>query len=418
MTRLSFRLPEFTPRITWASPEARDVWQPRIAAVSAAWLKVERESVIAGVRPSALQHVTPEELPALMAEMAKHGLIVLPLGRTANANGYQSASRELKDGEPWVYRCAITRPERAADWTAAWAESNDSAIGILLGTPQCCRDFFNRVWKRERWMDTTVPMAEHRDFRTTRRASNTGLNLLWRWLGVRPVSHLPCSFYCAESLALAHKCEQLLPEPERTWHREILNWPVKYTSLRGIAEITSPIHRMSVPTDALSERVEIRYLGSDYPAEGAKGVDFPHKSTTANAVPLTLTRPSNPKDNGWSSLAAQNAAHRALLQAAPGPFRTVVDLGCGDGTLLSKIPAQRRVGIEHDAARARHARIDRVVVGDCTDRALVERVLAEEQPDLVIAQRDRNPPDTLLGYPVLSYSYEPNAALPQVLGAP
>src|SRR5690606_3007959 len=98
----------------------------------------------------------------------------------------------------------------------------------------------------------------------------------------------------------------------------------------------------------------------------------------------------------FSSLAAQDAAHRTLLQAAPGPFGTIVDLGCGDGTLLTKIPARRRVGIERDPARARHARVDRVVVGDCTDRALVERILSEERPDLVIAQRDRNPPDTLL----------------------
>jgi len=110
------------------------------------------------------------------------------------------------------------------------------------------------------------------------------------------------------------------------------------------------------------------------------------------------------------------SAHRALLQIAPGPYRTVVDLGCGDGTLLSKIPAQRRVGVESDPVRARHARnLDRIVVADCTIADTVQRVLDDERPDLVIAQRDRNPPHTLSGYPVLSYSYESGAAPPQLV---
>lgn len=406
VTRLPFKLPEYAPRITWSSPLARDVWEPRIKAVSAAWFRVERESVIRGVRTSALQNISPEQLPELMKELAPHGVIALPLGKTARTDGYQSGTKTLNNGDPWDYRVAITRPEHAAVWTAAWDRSDDTTIGELLNTPECCRSFFNRVWKQERWFDTTVPMYHGRVH------SHGQVNMFWRWLGVRPVSHLPCSPMCAETSALADKCQQLLPEPERTWHREILLWPVKYTSLHGIAEITSPIHRMNVPTDALAERVEIRHLGTGYPEEGAQGVDFPHVRSTSKPVPMRLTRPQDPRDNGFSSREAQDAAHAALLSVAPGPFGTVVDLGCGDGTLLSKFPARRRVGVEADPARARHARLDRVVVGDCTDRALVAKLLDEERPDLVIAQRDRNPPDTLPGHRILSYSYEASAALP------
>lgn len=411
MTRLPFRLPEFAPRITWASTAARDVWEPRIRAISAAWLKVERESVIRGIRPSALQNVTPEQLPALMKELAPHGVIALPLSKSARAEGYQSATRTLLDGEAWDYRVAITTIGHTASWSQAWAESDDRRIGLLLGTPECCRKFFERVWKAERWMDTTVPM-----FITNEQGGP--VNMLWRWLGVRPVSHLPCSFVCEASVALGRQMSNLLPEPEYSWMQEILSWPIKYTSLHGIAEITSPIHRMSVPTDALSEKVEIRYQGTGYPAEGAKGVDFPHKTGSAKPMPLGLTRRPDPKDNGFVTVAAQDAAHSTLLATIAGRvFDTVVDLGCGDGTLLSKIPAKRRVGIEADAARARHARLDRVVVSDCTDRALVEKILAEERPDLVIAQIDRNPPDSLPGYSILSYSYEPGAPEPRLIGA-
>jgi trans-aconitate methyltransferase len=64
-------------------------------------------------------------------------------------------------------------------------------------------------------------------------------------------------------------------------------------------------------------------------------------------------------------------AHDALLNTIAGlTFERVVDLGCGDGTLLSRIPANRRVGIEIDGARAAKARgkVDRVEVADAPIR--------------------------------------------------
>jgi hypothetical protein len=243
----------------------------------------------------------------------------------------------------------------------------------------------------------------------------SGVNTLWRWLGVRPVSHLPCSFDCRESRVLAARVADLLPEPERTGHREILSWPAIYSSLFGIAEITTPILRMSVPTDALAEKVAIQYHGAGYPAEGARGLGFPFRSSAPTVAPLRLVRANQqqPSDNGFSSREAQDAAHARLLSMIAGrSFDTVIDLGCGDGTLLSKIPAKRRIGVESDPTRAKKAqgRIDRVVVGDCTDPVVVDGVLREELPDLVVAQRDRNSPDLLRSWAaLLAYSYEPGS---------
>lgn len=183
--RLPFRLPEYEPRVIWSSATAREIWQPRIAAVSRAWLLAERESVAAGIRPSALQNVTTEELPVLMKELAPRGLIVLPLAQTTRTQGYQSATRPARVGEVLDYRCAITRPEHAAEWADAWNRSDDDAIGKLLGTPECCRRFFDRVWKQERWMDTTVSMSTPLPNGTVMHSEwpEDGLNMLWRWQG-------------------------------------------------------------------------------------------------------------------------------------------------------------------------------------------------------------------------------------------
>lgn len=451
LTRLPFKLPEFAPRISWVSAPAREVWEPRIARISAAWLQTERDLVAAGVRPSALQNVNPDNLPALLAEEAKRGLIILPLGKAARADGYQSGSQPITGA--WDYRCSITTAAHAAAWARAWQDGDNAAIGALLGYPSCCCKFFERVWVSEKWFDTTVPMAlppapHSPDARSAHAAAGQtapsprsegaqrpneargqgtevrGINMLWRWFGVRPVSFLPCSFDChdarKQALVNVYQMSKAFPE-ESAWIAEILRWPAKYTSFRGIAEITTPIFRASVPTDALAERFELRYVGAGYPAEGAKGSGFPFRRDVTPPVTIQIARPSaqNPAVNGFSSPSAMHAAHNRLLEAVgPGPYETVLDLGCGDGTLLSRIPAKRRVGIESDAIAWSEAnkRIERAIRGDCTRQPFVDAVIQAEKPDLIIAQRHRNPPETLAGYKVLSYSYENEAEPPQLTG--
>jgi hypothetical protein len=360
--------------------------------VSAAYLVAERNAVAEGRRPGALQSISPEQIPEVTRQMAVAGVVVLPLGKTARSQGYQSAHIVPSGNAPWDHRCAITRPGDVDAWVEAWKSGDNDAMGRLLGYPECCRKFFEWAWVQEKWIDTTGPM----------RNTGAGLNTLLRWFGVRPVSHLPCSSACAESALVAKAFE--LTEPEATWHREMLSWPTLWSSLHGIAEIYTPVFRASVPTDALAEKTEVCYFGTSYPAEGARGLTFPYRMN----VPIVIERPS--LKNGFISDETMRAAHRVLLEQINGlDFDTVLDLGCGDGTLLMQIPALRRIGVESNADVALIAAktLTHVVTGDCTDRRIVDRLLAEWRPSLVIAQADRNPVGQFPGHCwVLTYSYE------------
>ncbi len=371
MRRLPFVLPEWT-RVGWASDAAREVWEPRIQRITRAWFAIEKWAVTDGAKLSALQNVPPEALPSYVAEAASRGLLALPLCQTPEARAYSSSTPA---SGPLVYRVALTQPHLAADWPTAWAKHDDRAIGRLLGFPTCCCEFFQRTWVVDHRVDTTLAMVGDRDAEVP---AVSLANILWRWVGVRLVSHLPCRFDCTESIATAEQLRQVGRDhgftEEMDWAAQILGWPTEYTAWRGIAEIRTPILRVSTRTDATVEKLTVRYRGSGYPDEGGSGIDFPFQRRTT-LVPLTALRSYrsafDPRDNGFASETALAAAHAVVLAAAGAPADAVIDLGCGDGRLARAVAGTtgRAFGVEINPDRASRAkaRLTNVIVGPIAD---------------------------------------------------
>jgi SAM-dependent methyltransferase len=376
MERLDFELPEWT-RVIWASAAARAEYEPRIGRATAAWTQIERLSVVEGVRPSALQILHPEGLPALSQWAAEHGLVVLVLGRESASDSYRASGGPPEPGQPWKYRVAITRPEHAAEWHREWAANDDEAIGRLLGFPACCRAFFVRTWVNEQYRDTTWPMFVQSG------GSAEGppeANILLRWLGVRLVSHLPCSFTCDETVRLGRAMAEVGRArgyvAEVADIEEMLAWPVEWSALHGIAEIRTPVIKVSTRTDATAVEYRVSRPGSRYPELGARGLRAPYRASPLVQITATrsFARSLEPArewtDNGFGSYEAMRAAHDVVLQAAPETgIGSVLDLGCGNGALLDRFgrryPGAKLIGVEKDADRARRkvgrARIE---VGD------------------------------------------------------
>lgn len=386
-------------RTIWASEAARSLWQPRIQAVSQAWHAAERASVGA-FRHACLQTISPEGLPELSAKAAESRLELIILARQGDSGSYSASTRGVTPGEPWTYRVALVERRFAAEFSAAFRGGDDTTVGRLLGFPECCRSFFDRVWVQGGWRDTTWPMFDASEDEGAHES-----NILLRWIGVRYVPHLPCRFDCEATAELGGKFRRLLPAQERSWSDELLSMPIEWSALHGIGEIKTPLFTVSTKTDGTAEPLVVRRKGSGYPELGARGLRFPyHRNPDSLRVDETLWT-----DNGFTSREAMEDAHARLLELLPDRYGTVIDLGCGNGRLLSYIDAERRVGVEADAERAARAqlRLDRVEVGDCSDPELGARLFAEEHPDVVIAQACRNPPDVMPdGLRVLTYSYE------------
>ena len=406
MERLGFRLPDFT-RVAWVSDAARDAWQPRLTRITAAWLEIEWHAVAAGVRRCAIATTSPEEFLAEATRWAAVGLSAMPIEMMGiSGQPYSATPVSAEPDQPFVFRFVVGTIDDVATFKRAWEAGDDETIGDLLGYPACCREFFRRVWVDDAMVDTTWPMAvastDSLDGTTTIEvAGPPQANILWRWMGARAVPHLPCRFDCPATVEFADALVSVGRDAgfgeEMDWLLEILSWPVEWSALHGIAEVKTPVLKVSTRTDATAGRYVVRREGTGFPAEGAHGLGPPFRVpvklrlSTSRGFRRGLEHAAEPPsraraawyatDNGFPSIAAMNDAHRPVVEAAASALGrrggNVLDLGCGNGALLEKLtaaaPGVVPFGIDFERARIEHARAlhpdtaEHFVVGDLFD---------------------------------------------------
>ena len=203
------------------------------------------------------------------------------------------------------------------------------------------------------------------------------LNLLLRWLGIRPVFHLPCSFTCEASIGVAREivavATQIAGTEEITSIYRMLRWPIQWSALHGIAEIETPVLRIATRTDATALNYTVRIRGDlGSVVHAARGNRFPfveprshHKSHRIRSAAEPRTETDAEQwlyvENGYRSLKDMERAFAVvtgpLLARSP---RSVVHLACRNGALLQFIakrsPGLRVSGIDPDITRITKAR--------------------------------------------------------------
>jgi hypothetical protein len=283
--RLPFSLPEFV-RISWVNDEARAVWEERISAVARAWAEIEWRAVAAGARRCAIVRPTPSQFLEQAPRWVEAGLASLPVELIGDPGPYSSAASPAKAGEPFLMLLVLGSLDDVREFRHAWEASDQERIGTLLGYPPCCREFFRQVWVELGMTDTTWPMAmnsvhEREGQREVVVDGPPQANILWRWMGVRAVPHLPCSFRCAETVEFADRLIDVGRGcgygAEMDWMLEILDWSVQWSALHGIAEIKTPVLKVSARTDATPVDYVVRRPGGSRPREGARGLGFPYR---------------------------------------------------------------------------------------------------------------------------------------------
>ena len=220
--RLKFLLPEFF-RLIWVSDQAKAVWSARLRQAGKAWATLEWQSVAAGLRRFAVVRSG--------GEWAAQGLNDESLEADRNGGGSE---------------LMVVGRSNLGAFREAWLGQQHGAIGEMLGYPACCVRAFERRYAAGDILDQTWAIAAQ----TTGKAEalieieSAGMalgNVFWRWMGLRAIPHLPCSFACPAAGEFGEKLLSLAShqgfEAEAGWLRELVSWPVEWSSLHGIAEV-------------------------------------------------------------------------------------------------------------------------------------------------------------------------------------
>jgi hypothetical protein len=209
----------------------------------------------------------------------------------------------------------------------------------MLGYPSCCQHAFIATWGAghvdstwEQWNATT----RHQSIR------QNGAHTLLRWMGIRLVPHMPCAYDCAPSLTFADKFFNLGVtlgyKDDMVLMQEVMNWPIAWSRLFGIAEIVTPAVKISTRTDWTPTKDAFTKDGHYNKPDAAWWTD-------------------NQFINPTAMFAAHDTIINSLVAQLPQKAR-VFDLGCGNGMLLRRLTNQRPDvkigGIDMNGAAIKH----------------------------------------------------------------
>ena len=307
--RAAFTLPPFT-RVAWTSDATSQVWAPRFERLRTLGGELEWRAVAGGVKPCAV--VTWPESSTAAEPWSDAGLEAVRLDAA---------------------RAVVGLPENLELFCAAMESGDTQAMSRLLGRPECCDALLNRCSEHalldSTWMTASATASASAD-RVIHTLGSAQANNLLRTLGIRTVTHTPCRFDCAATVAMADRVDEIAREAgfatEMDWLGEILSWPVEWSALHGIAEIRTPVVKLSTRTDATLHRHTVRmaWHSAGFPTEGARGVRFPY---LAPKLPK-LTVSAGFKRGIEHTLAktrttqlADGVIHRESLQALRGEGR-------------------------------------------------------------------------------------------------
>lgn len=384
MKRLHTVLPNWT-RVQWTSIENKTKYEPIIASINKAWRHIERMSVVYDIRTSALDIVKISELQNIIDEYAQYGVIVAPLSKEYPEQGYTSSTIPPKQRDAIGVRVVFTKSEKLADeWFRVWnlhQHARDHEAGLLLAYPTCCVKHYTEHVNNQHFVDMTWPVSTNglslTDETLVHIKADTPVesSMLWHWQGVRLVPHIPCSFDCEQSVELGRKMAELGRklgyDTEIDWMYELLSWPVEWSALHGIAEIRTPINKISARTDMTPHKYSVQKQSHTYPEDGMSGITYPYNQKKIKVKPITQTKSflasledtSVWEENGFHYKEAMDHFHQVILDAIGDmkyiPSGNVLDLGCGNGVLLGRVVGDRfdliPHGVEMDRQRCMSA---------------------------------------------------------------
>jgi hypothetical protein len=276
-------LPPFV-RITWASRGAEERWAPRFRSIAATSREVGIQAVVHGHSPCYLCRAVPCEVIQLRRRLSQYDVDVVVIGE--HWPEILEPVRPSMPVAPLLLTIAIGRTQGVDCARYAWERRLFQEMLVGIGWPHCCSQAMCERQTPQPWMDLTWHVAAkslsgESVGHTLEVPEAWGWHTLLRPLGLHVIDHIPCSSQCHQSFRLHETRIDIMKkhgfDSEADWLLEILAWPVEWSSLHGIAELRTPLCKVSTRTDSLATKRTVRVLSERYPDDAPFGVGFPFR---------------------------------------------------------------------------------------------------------------------------------------------
>jgi hypothetical protein len=211
-------------------------WPTKLGEMGYLYNRAEYEMVKRGYRKAAAYHIDYQCLIEEMEKIRKDGLIYTPLRKSGYYQGFAHFHHPVNPGEPFFWYGALTKTQKDAEiFKEADKKGDHKTIGKMLGYPECCTDYFSRIFPINYdpiWVDLEGEVEGFPE-----------ANQMLRYFGPRITSHLSCSPNCKGTKEIGEVWFKVMKEMDEKLANEmyeLLSGPITWNSYHGVVQVETP----------------------------------------------------------------------------------------------------------------------------------------------------------------------------------
>ncbi len=216
--------------------QGQEEWPNKLGLMGALFHQAEYQMVKNKFRQAAIINVDHNNLPAILEQANKDGLLLTPLNKIAITDRFTAITQSPGPGEPFIWRSCITRTRKDGEkFKQADAEHNHRIVGQMLGYPECCIDYFIQTFPIDHcpiWVDLRGSVSGYPE-----------CNGMLRYFGPKITAHLSCSPACKATKEIGKvwlKTMQGINKDLADELYRLLASPITWDSYHGVVQIETP----------------------------------------------------------------------------------------------------------------------------------------------------------------------------------
>lgn len=222
--------------------QGHEEWLKKLSKIETLYYETEYQVLKQGHRLAATTHIDQDNVGEMLERFNKDGLIFTPLRKSALYVGYGHKHKEIKPGEPFYWYGCLTRTYKdaqkfkKADLGTDTGLYDHKTIGLLLGFPECCTEYFIKTY-----LINYDPIWLGKEGRIV---GYPECNQMLRYFGAtRITSHFNCSPTCEATRKIGQLWFKIMKKIDKNLAEELydlLATPLTWSSYHGVVQVETP----------------------------------------------------------------------------------------------------------------------------------------------------------------------------------